>query len=74
MICHGNPPLSLEIFQKIAKEKDGKCLSKKYVNSKSKLKFQCSKGHIWEAAGSAVKNNKNWCRKCANLNYKRSAV
>lgn len=74
MICHGNPPLSLEIFQKIAKEKDGKCLSKKYVNSKSKLKFQCSKGHIWEAAGGAIKHNKSWCRKCANLNYKRSAV
>ena len=74
MICSGNAKLSLEIFQKIAKEKGGKCLSKKYVNSKSKLKFQCSKGHIWEAAGGAIKNNKSWCKKCYHFNYKRSSV
>ena len=33
----------------IAISKGGECISEKYKNSNTKLKFKCSKGHIWEA-------------------------
>jgi|ETNmetMinimDraft_13_1059891.scaffolds.fasta_scaffold330035_1 hypothetical protein len=38
-------------FQKmnsLATSKGGKCLSKHYVSGRSKLKWECSKGHTWE--------------------------
>lgn len=47
----------------LAAKRDGKCLSKKYVNSTTKLKWQCSKGHIWKTAPVNVASN-NWCPVC----------
>ena len=52
-------------MQKIAKERGGKCLSKKYINANQKLKWQCSEGHTWYAIPASIKNMKKWCRKCA---------
>jgi hypothetical protein len=40
--------------------RDGKCLSKKYINNHSKLKWQCKQKHIWWATYSSVKNG-TWC-------------
>jgi hypothetical protein len=56
--------LTIEEMQSIAQKRKGKCLSKKYVDSKSKLKWQCEKGHVWEATPSHV-NNGTWCPVCA---------
>ena len=42
----------------------GKCLSKKYINTKSKLKFECSEVHVWEATPNAVQGG-TWCPKCS---------
>ena len=55
---------SIEKFKKIAKEKGGDCLSTKYVDSTTKLKFVCSEDHQWEAVpGSILKGH--WCSECA---------
>lgn len=64
--------LSLDIFQKLAEERGGKCLSNRYINSYTKLKWQCSKKHIWEAKPSAIKNNYSWCPKCIGI--KKSSI
>src|SRR5690242_14838124 len=57
----------LKELEQIAKERGGKCLSKEYINSGVKLKWQCQKGHQWWAKPNAIKNRGSWCRKCAGL-------
>ena len=64
--CSGNMKLTLEDMRKIAKEKKGKCLSKRYINARTNLKWQCEKGHIWPAAPSSIRFG-TWCRKCYDL-------
>jgi hypothetical protein len=56
-------PEKLKEMQEIAKEKGGLCLSKKYINSMTKLRLQCAEGHIWEAAPGSIKSG-HWCPKC----------
>lgn len=63
-ICSGNVKLTIEKMNKIAKSRRGLCLSKKYVNEKTKLIWQCSKGHIWKAVPSNVTRG-SWCKICA---------
>ena len=47
-----------------AKTKGGLCLSEKYTNSKTHLKWQCSKGHTWNATSSNILRGK-WCPQCS---------
>ena len=35
--------------------KNGKCLSTQYINSKTKLLWECAEGHQWEAAPGDIK-------------------
>lgn len=63
--CGGTKKLSIEVFKKIAKSHGGKCLSKSYSNSSTKMLWQCSKGHKWEASGKSIKLSKSWCPNCA---------
>jgi queuine/archaeosine tRNA-ribosyltransferase len=62
--CAGTRKGTLEEMQKIAKERGGNCLSKEYLNSYSKLTWQCSEGHKWEAVPNSIKKG-HWCRVCA---------
>jgi|TARA_B100001964_G_C14241360_1_gene605195 hypothetical protein len=58
---------SLEIFQEIAKDKGGKCLSDSYLNARHKLKFQCSEGHQWDGWPQSIKKG-SWCPHCRKNN------
>ena len=62
--CAGVTPLTIENMKSLAESRGGKCLSTKYVNSKTKLEWQCSEGHRWKATPSDVRQGK-WCAKCA---------
>lgn len=56
--------LTLEEMQNIAKEKDGKCLSKVYINSNSLMEWECNVcGKIWKAKPDNIKQGK-WCSRC----------
>jgi hypothetical protein len=70
--CAQNKLLSISEAQNIAVKNGGKCLSKKYLNSREHLKWQCAKGHRWLAALSHVKGSKgrkgSWCPKCSHSN------
>ncbi len=57
LVCAGKQQGTLEEMRSIAEEKGGKCLSSTYVNSHTKLQWQCSAGHQWEATPSNIKNN-----------------
>lgn len=66
--CKRNDSQELELkrFQKIAKDRNGSCLSAKYQTSNHKLKFKCSKGHVWEAVPCHVGAG-HWCPECAGV-------
>ena len=51
-------------MKELAESKKGKCLSDIYINSRTKLKWQCEKGHIWVSIPSHIKNG-HWCPECA---------
>jgi thiol-disulfide isomerase/thioredoxin len=59
--------IHLEHLQQLAKERGGKCLSKKYINNITPLKWQCEKGHIWESSPYNIKEYGMWCAKCKKL-------
>ena len=63
-ICAGKIIISIEELRKVAKQKGGKCLSRKYINANSKLRWQCAEGHKWEAIPYAVRNLGTWCPYC----------
>jgi hypothetical protein len=63
-VCAGKKKLTIEEMQRTARLKGGRCLSKKYINVKEKLTWQCSKGHIWKASYNPVRNG-SWCPFCA---------
>ena len=62
--CKGLNKLTIEEMQQIAEDRNGKCLSEKYINNSTKLKWICSEGHIWEAQPSNVKLG-TWCKICS---------
>ena len=62
--CRECLKLTIEEISFLAKEKNGECLSRKYINSHSKLKFKCSCGYKWKTAANNIKSGK-WCPKCA---------
>lgn len=61
--CGGSKKLTIEDMRKIAQKRNGKCLSKDYINNVTKLTWQCKEGHVWKASPSSIKTG-SWCRHC----------
>jgi len=61
--CANCAKLTINKFREIAKMKGGECLSNKYVNNHTKLKFRCNKSHEWFASPSKISSGQ-WCPKC----------
>jgi len=59
---------NIEVFQAIAAQRGGQCLSKEYRNNNTKLTWMCHKGHIWQAVPSSIKLGGTWCPECAHAN------
>ena len=56
----------LKKMGRIASEKGGKCLSPAYINASTKLRWECSEGHVWEATPNSIMRGR-WCPQCAGL-------
>ncbi|WP_343632448.1 hypothetical protein [Fluviicola sp.] len=54
----------LEEINQFAAQKGGKCLSKTYQNLSTMLRFECSKGHVWETKSHHVIYSHSWCPEC----------
>lgn len=63
-VCGGKQKLTIGGMRAIAVSRGGSCLSKRYVNSQTKLKWKCREGHVWEAIPASVKQG-SWCGRCA---------
>ena len=62
--CAKNIRLTIDVVKKRAKEKGFECLSTQYINNNTKLKYKCSKGHIWFSRENDIYNG-NGCPDCA---------
>ncbi|MFE8698423.1 hypothetical protein ACFYKT_19125 [Cytobacillus sp. FJAT-53684] len=51
-------------YEEIAQRKKGKLLSTNYVDSYTKLLFECENGHQFEHLPYTVKNEVRWCKEC----------
>jgi len=54
----------------LARSYGGECLSTRYINLTTPLKWRCAEGHVWKAAPSMVKpsgyqERGTWCPECA---------
>jgi hypothetical protein len=66
--CSGYKKLTIEEMQEIARSRGGKCLSEEYTNSRTKLLWECSKGHVWWTTPHEIKTHNTWCPECYNKN------
>ena len=75
-VSHGNwcpfcakcARLTIKEMEELANKRDGKFLSLKYVNNRTKLVWQCKKGHIWRATPCNIKYN-HWCPYCNDSKF-----
>jgi hypothetical protein len=56
--------VTLTDIQNIARERGGECLTGSYTNDHTKLSWQCTYGHRWEATPGSIKAG-SWCPECA---------
>lgn len=63
-VCSNSVKLTIGKMNEIAEERGGKCLSTKYINSHSKLEWECELGHTWWAKPYLIKNTNTWCPEC----------
>lgn len=65
-VCARNQKLTLEEFNSLAAQRRGKCLSERYRNKDTPLRWECVLGHRWQASPGRIKRG-SWCAKCVNL-------
>jgi hypothetical protein len=59
--------VDINYIKEFARSKGGVCLSDKYKNNKTKLKFRCYCSNEWEVSWESVYNGGTWCPKCAGV-------
>lgn len=52
-------------MQKLAELRNGKCISIEYINSQTKLMWECELGHKWEAKPNNIRHRNSWCPYCS---------
>ncbi|GBB89271.1 hypothetical protein RclHR1_15970005 [Rhizophagus clarus] len=62
--CAPNCHQSIEEAKRIAHDRNGDCLSKKYINNNSPLLWRCAIGHEWYSPFASIKNSGTWCPHC----------
>ena len=55
---------TLSDMQQLAKSRGGECLSKEYIDLKTKMRWKCASGHEWEATPKLPLTG-HWCPDCA---------
>jgi hypothetical protein len=64
--CAHRKTLTLDEMRALARRRGGECLSDRYINNRTKLKWRCAAGHQWQAAAGLIKGGR-WCPQCAHV-------
>ncbi|MCP4701639.1 MAG: hypothetical protein GY862_32980 [Gammaproteobacteria bacterium] len=59
------PKDTIENMRHLAQMRGGQCLSAQYINTDTKLCWQCQAGHQWEAIPKSIKQG-TWCPVCSH--------
>ena len=59
--------LGIERMREVAQARGGQCISTHYVNSSTRLEWECVRGHRWFATPNTVMNG-HWCARCHFIN------
>jgi len=67
--CATNRSPTIQDMQELARSRGGECLSKRYVNVFTPLRWRCARGHIWKASPNKVRTKGHgrrgtWCPRC----------
>lgn len=68
--CDPEKKLTIEEMQKIASEHNGKCLSLKYKNTRTKLEWECEHGHRWKSTPNNIRKGR-WCPICGHKKHRK---
>lgn len=71
--CAGKSKAPIASIRQLAQKRNGKLISKSYTNTKQKLKWECSKGHRWEARINDLRNG-NWCPFCSKSSTSKKEI
>ena len=63
--CAVNYKKDFNWLLKLAKDNNGICLARDYINSVTKYEWECKEGHRWFAVAAHIANNDAWCPVCA---------
>ena len=55
----------IKALHRIATNRGGKCLARRYLGVLIHMRWQCEFGHIWKATPNSIKRG-SWCPICAN--------
>lgn len=62
---------SIKDMKTIGETRGFECMSDVYLGIKSKLKWKCSHGHVWDSTPNSIKNG-NGCPKCAHSKLRKT--
>lgn len=71
--CFGKAKSTIQQMRRLAKSRCGRCLSKVYVGSNTKLTWQCAKGHRWMAVPTSIQQG-HWCPHCFHDSRRRPGL
>ncbi len=57
---------AFERYRRIAAKRGGKLLATGYVDSQTKMAWECEDQHVWEATGNSIQQG-SWCPTCAGV-------
>lgn len=60
-----NKTRTIDSARKLAESRGGKCLSDTYKSVRTKMDWECARGHRWSAIMHNMMANKAWCPTCA---------
>ncbi|WP_179405475.1 hypothetical protein [Burkholderia guangdongensis] len=57
----------IDQLRAIAKQRGGKCLSRRYDGVKAVYTFCCANGHTWQTRGATILYQRSWCPHCPRV-------
>jgi hypothetical protein len=68
-LCKCRKHYTIEDLKQHAINKNGKCLSNKYIYANDNYEWKCNKcGNIWKTTWRSIINNNTWCKTCSIIN------